>query len=204
MQDAHFYSFSLSLKTKMAKLKILIVDDDESTRTVYAEVFKKHDFEVEEAVDGVDGLDKATKNIPDVIFTGIIMLRMDGFALIEALKKNVATSRVPVVISSHMGREEDRSRAKEMGAKDFITRDLVTPNQAVERVLAIFTSEEYKLKFSPDELDALKLAKDMSFRENFQCPNCGGQLVLAVKMKNAQTKEYSAKFICPQCNQAQN
>lgn len=186
------------------KIKILIIDDDESTRTMYAEVFKKHGFEVEEAVDGVDGLDRATKNIPDVIFTGIIMPRMDGFALIETLKKNVATSQVPVVFSSHMGREEDKNRAKEMGAKDFITRDFVTPNQAVERVLAIFMAEEYKLKFSPSDLDAPKLAKDMNFKENFQCPNCGEPLVLAVKMKDAKTKEYSAKFICPQCNQAQN
>jgi CheY-like chemotaxis protein len=188
----------------MAKLKILLVDDDEAIRTVYAEVFRKHDFEVEEAMDGVEGLDKATKNIPDVIFTGIIMPRMDGFALIEALKKNVATSTVPVVFSSHMGREEDKNRAKEMGVKDFITRDFVTPNQAVERILAIFTAEEYKLKFSPSELDAPKLAKDMNFRENFQCPNCGGPLVLVVKMKDVKTKEYSAKFICPECSQAQN
>ncbi len=186
------------------RIKILIVDDDEATRTMYAEVFRKHDFEVEEAVDGVDGLDKVTKGVPDVIFTGIIMPRMDGFALIEALKKNVATSHVPVVISSHMGREEDKNRAKEMGAKDFITRDFVTPNQAVERIMAIFKAEEYRLKFSPGELDAAKLAKDMNFRENFQCANCGGQLVLVVKLKDIKTKEYSAKFICPQCNQAQN
>lgn len=188
----------------MAKIKILIVDDDDPIRTMYAEVFKKHSFEVEEAVDGVDGLDKATKNVPDIIFTGIIMPRMDGFALIESLKKNVITSNVPVVISSHMGREEDKNRAKEMGAKDFITRDFVTPNQAVERIMAIFTTEEYRLKFSPGELDAVKLAKDMNFRENFQCANCGSQLVLAVKLKDVKTKEYSAEFICPQCNQAQN
>lgn len=186
------------------KLKILIVDDDESTRTMYAEVFKEHDFEVEEAVDGVNGLDMATKNIPDVIFTGIIMPRMDGFALIEALKKNVATSQVPVVVSSHMGREEDKRKAFSLGAKDFITRDFVTPNQAAERITAIFTAEEYRLKVFPNELDALKLAKDMNFREDFQCANCGGQLVLIVKMKDAKTKEYSAKFICPQCNQTQN
>lgn len=194
----------LHKKMPEKNIKILIVDDDEATRTVYAEVFKKHDFEVEEAADGVEGLDRATKNVPDVVFTGIIMPRMDGFALMEALKKNMATSQVPVVISSHMGREEDKNRAQEMGAKDFITRDLVTPNQAVERILAIFKAEEYKIKFLPNELDAPKLAKDMNFRENFVCPNCGGQLVLVVKMKDPKTKEYSARFVCPQCSQTQN
>lgn len=186
------------------KIKILIIDDDEAMRTMYAEVFRKHDFEVEEAVDGVEGLDRATKNVPDVIFTGIIMPRMDGFALMDALKKNVATSNVPVVISSHMGREEDKNKAQKMGAKDFITRDFVTPNEAAERIMAIFKVEKYRLKFSPGELDAAKLAKDMHFRNNFQCANCGGQLVLAIKLKDVQAKEYSAKFICLQCDQAQN
>lgn len=185
-------------------IKILIVDDDEAIRTMYAEVFRKHDFEVEEAMDGAEGLDRATKNVPDVVFTGIVMPRMDGFALIDALKKNVATSNVPVVISSHMGREEDKNKAREMGVKDFITRDFVTPNQAAERIMAIFKAERYRLKFSPSELDAAKLAKDMDFKDNFQCANCGGLLVLAVELKDAKTKEYSAKFICPQCNQAQN
>ena len=71
----------------MSALKILLVDDDETIRGMYDDIFKKEGFEVFEAIDGVDGLDKATKNIPDVIFTGIVMPTMDGFQLMEALKK---------------------------------------------------------------------------------------------------------------------
>jgi len=185
------------------KYKILIVDDDEPTRTMYAEVFHKKGFEVAEAKDGVDGMDKATKDVPDVIFTGIIMPRMDGFGLMEALKKNVATSDIPVVISSHMGREEDQKRAQEMGAKDFITRDFNTPNQVVERISAIFNSKAYRIKISSSELDAPQLSKDMHLKENLKCAACGGELVLELKPSDVKNNVFFAKFTCAQCGKVQ-
>lgn len=184
-------------------IKILIVDDDDTIRSLYAEVFRRNGFEVTEAVDGVDGLDKATKNVPDIIFTGIVMPRMDGFGLIEALRKNAVTSGIPFAISSHMGREEDQKKAQELGAKDFITRDMVTPNEAVERIKAILELAEYKIKFYPDQLDAAKLARDMHFNEKFRCTNCEGETVLALKAKDIKDHEFSAKFVCSRCGKEQ-
>jgi len=190
-------------KIEEKKIKILIVDDDDITRSMYAEVFKRHGFDVTEAVDGVDGLDKVTKNVPDVVFTGIIMPRMDGFALMEALKKNMATSNIAVAVSSHMGREEDQKRAMELGAGDFISRDMNTPNEAVERVRAMLYLTEYKIKFYANELDALKLAKDMHFNEKFQCASCGAEAILSLHLKNVPDHEFVAKFVCPQCGKSQ-
>ena len=186
-----------------AKIKILIVDDDDPIRSLYAEVFKGNGFEVTEAVDGIDGLDKATKNQFDVIFTGIIMPRMDGFALIDALKKNVSTSSIPVAFSSHMGREEDQKKAYELGAKDFITRDMNTPNEAVERIKAILKLEEYKIKFYTDALGAPKLQQDMHYIKNFQCAACGGEAVLSLRLRDVKNHEFAAKFVCPKCGREQ-
>lgn len=186
------------------KIKILIIDDDDATRSLYAEVFKRHGFDVAEAVDGVDGLDKATSNVPNVIFTGIIMPRMDGFALMEALKKNMVTSSIPVAVSSHMGREEDQKRAKELGAGDFIARDMNTPNQAVERIRALLNLTEYEIKFFTNELDASKLAQDMHFSEKFQCASCGTELVLSLRLNDVANHEFLAKFLCPQCGKEQD
>lgn len=185
------------------EIKILIVDDDDITRGIYAEVFKKNGFDVTEALDGVDGLDKATKNVPDVIFTGIIMPRMDGFAFVEALKKNMATSNIPVAISSHMGREEDQKRAKELGAGDFITRDMNTPNEAVERIKAMLNLTEYRIKFYANEPDALRLAKDMHFNEKFKCASCGAETILSLHLKNVSEHEFLAKFVCSRCGKKQ-
>jgi len=181
------------------QIKILIVDDDNDIREIYADVFKKSGFNVIEAIDGLDGLDKASKEIPDVIFTGIIMPRMDGFTMMDALKKNVATSRIPVVISSHMGREEDRKKAEKLGAKDFIVRGTVSPNQAVERIKVLFMEGDYSIEFDPYNLDAAKLAHDLNIGKDFQCMECGERMVLKIHLNDPKEGLFSARFVCPKC-----
>jgi len=181
------------------KIKILIVDDDQTVRETYADIFRQEGFEVSEAEDGLDGLDKATKENPDIIFTGIIMPRMDGFALKEALAKNVNTSNVPVIMLSHMGREEDRVKAQELGVKDFIVQGMVMPKQVVDRIRNIFGSVKYRIKFSVNELDTSKLAQDFSFVHNFECSNCQAEMVLELEVADVDKKEFKAKFVCPKC-----
>lgn len=181
------------------KIKILLVDDDNDIRSMYAEVFKSQGFEVEEAIDGLDGFEKATQIIPDVIFTGIIMPRMDGFSLKENLSKHVATVNIPVIMSSHMGRKVDEDRAKELGIKDFIVRDMVSPKQAVERIRRVFSSGDYRIKFDLNSLDAPRLAQDMKLSGGFQCADCGAEMVLSLGASSLNSHEFSAKLICPNC-----
>lgn len=183
------------------KLKILIIDDDEDTRIMYTEVFKKANFQVAEAFDGLDGLDKATKETPDLIFTGIIMPRMDGFQLKEALSKNVATADIPVFMNSHMGREEDKKRASEMGIKDFFVRGMITPKEVMERVRIMFgnSAKGYKLKINITELDAPELIADFNFAQGFTCKNCGTEMVLNILMTDVKQRGFTGKIICPNC-----
>lgn len=181
------------------KTKILIVDDDENVRILYADVFKEKGFEVIEAIDGVDGLDKATKNVPNLIFTGIIMPRMDGFGLIEALKKNVLTSNIPVIISSHLGRAEDKEKAKQIGAKDFIMLGYHTPYEVVEKVRRLFTLREYELRVIPNDLGAKKLAEDMGIKDGLRCKKCDGELILSLKLTDEKERIFSAKLMCFKC-----
>lgn len=183
------------------KIKILLVDDDENIRGIYAEVFRQNGFEVEEAADGLEGLDKATKNVPDIIFTGIIMPKMDGFALMENIKKNVATSSIPIIISSHMGREEDREKAMKMGAKDFIVKTMNTPNEIVERIRKIFDSTSYRLKIDSTELDAGRFIKNIGLKEGMKCPACDENVILILEPLNSDDKSFKAKVVCPKCGQ---
>jgi len=182
----------------MAK-KILIVDDDETIRTNYVDIFNAENFDVIEAVDGLEGLAKATEENPEVIITGIIMPRMDGFTLIQELKKNVATSSIPVFINSHMGREEDNLRAKDLEVRDFFVQGMVTPKQVVERVKAVFSPTGYKLKFNVDELDAPKIANDFHFKKDFSCPECSETMTLELEILDIGKHIFSAKFVCPKC-----
>lgn len=185
--------------TENKKIKILIVDDDESVRNIYVEIFKKEGFEVEEAIDGLEGLDKATKNIPEIVFTGIVMPRMDGFGFIDALKKNVSTAKIPVVISSHLGRSEDNEKAKALGVKDFIVRGMVTPKEAVERVKKVLGSGDYKLKINPTELDAKQLSTDLHFSDSYKCSHCGADLILNLSVSDIANHEFRGRINCPNC-----
>ncbi len=181
------------------KIKILVVDDDNPTREMYKEIFKNADFEVLEAGDGLEGLDTATKGLPDVVFTGIIMPRMDGFSMMEELKKNVSTANIPVIIFSHLGREVDRQRANTLGAKDFIIRDVTSPKKTIERVKALFAGGEYRIEFNPYNLDAQKLAKNLGVNDDFQCLECGDKMILRVRIADSKEREFMAGFVCPKC-----
>lgn len=183
------------------KNKILLVDDDDLTREMYAEVFRLDGFEVIEAKDGIEGLDIATREIPDIIFTGIVMPRMDGFSMIQELRKIVQTASIPVVISSHFGREEDQQKANVLGARDFIIRDLVSPKQAVEKIKAILSNGgNYRIEFNPYSFDAQKLAKNLGLNENFQCMECDEKMILELNLINdSQKKVFEIKLICPNC-----
>ncbi len=179
--------------------KILIVDDDQSTLELYGEIFKVAGFDVIRAKDGLEGLDIATKNLPDVIFSGIVMPRMDGFTMVENLRKNVTTSKIPVVIFSHLGREADRQRANVLGVNDFIVRDTTPPREVVARIKSIFEGGEYRLNFNAYDLDAPKLARMMNLNSNFQCLECGEKMILRLRVNDPTSKEYAAHFVCPQC-----
>ncbi|MGB2790998.1 MAG: response regulator [Candidatus Moraniibacteriota bacterium] len=177
--------------------KMLLVDDDTDTRSLYAEVFQAAGFEVREAKDGLEGLEMATSDRPDVVFTGIIMPRMDGFALTEALRSNVVTSSIPIAFSSHLGRQEDQQRAKELGVDEFIVRDVVTPNEAVARIQSLVSHSEYMIAFDIRALDAQKLAADLRLNPNFLCSENGGrQFALRLKVKNTSTRTFEAEFVC--------
>lgn len=180
------------------KKKILIVDDDIFTRDMYADVFQKSGYEVLVASDGVEGVDQATKNLPDVIFTGIVMPRMDGFTLIETLRKSVMTSKIPVFMSSHLGREEDRERAKSLGVKEFIVRDFTTPMDVVDLVSALFSEGgEYVLDFDKYNFDAQRLARDIHINDRFLCESCNEPIVL--KLRVGLRGAHTAHFVCPNC-----
>ena len=183
------------------KIKILLIDDDIDLRELYAEIFSAENFEVFQAGDGLEGLDIATKELPDVIFTGIVMPRMDGFSMIEELKKTVMTANIPIVISSHMGREEDRQRANTLGAKDFIIRGTTPPKEVIARINASLSGigTEYKINFSSSELDAQNIIKDLGFKPDFQCSKCGGKMVLNLKLTDPKSRVFEAKFLCSGC-----
>jgi CheY-like chemotaxis protein len=114
--------------------KILVVDDDSEQRELYSELFKEQGFDVVEASDGLAALDVALKQKFDLIFTGIIMPKMDGFEMIRNLRNNVATALTPVVMFSHLGREEDRQKALKLNRVTFVVKGYDSPSEILNQV----------------------------------------------------------------------
>ncbi len=137
------------------KKKILIVDDDEFLLGIHAENFKNEGFEVSIARDGEEAWGIINNgNIPDVIFTGIVMPRMTGFELIAKMKATSNLSKIPVAISSHRNRPEDKKLAQEMAIDDFIVQGFTTPAEVVRRIkMLIGIQNIYKIAIAVDKYD---------------------------------------------------
>ncbi|MEA3323009.1 MAG: response regulator [Patescibacteria group bacterium] len=178
-----------------SKKTIMIVDDDVATLDMYADIFEQADYNVIRASDGLEAMSLVAEHTPHIIFTGIVMPRMDGFSMMEALKQNKRTADIPIVINSHLGREEDKNRAEELGARDFIVRGFTPPREALERVGAMLLRSEYVFCFDKNDADARKLAKDLGMTNFFMCPR-GQDMVLKLHIIDEKDMTFSARFSC--------
>jgi len=178
--------------------KIIIIDDDADTRSLYADAFRAVNFSVREGKDGLDGLKMVNEDIPNIIVTGIIMPRMDGFGLVTELQKNTATAHIPVIFISHLGREVDEKHAKELGVKAFLLRDMTSPSDMIRRVNEILTFKEYVLALDPFGFDAAKFAQDFKLNPDFVCPEekPGGRVVLKLRKHDGDNKHFDAEITC--------
>ena len=178
-----------------SKKTILIVDDDIDTLEMYADVFENADYNVIRAIDGLDALNVISDHTPNLIFTGIVMPRMDGFTMMESLKQNQRTAEIPVVINSHLGRAHDKKKAEDLGAKDFIVRGFTPPREALERIGALLMRNEYVFRFDHNDQEARKLAKDLGAGNFFVCPR-GQEMVLKLSITDPKDLKFSARFSC--------
>ncbi len=130
----------------MEKKKILVVDDDQTQKALYLEVFKSKGYDVSSANDGLEGLEVALKFKPDLVFTGIIMPRMDGFEFVRNLRNNAITAQVPVILFSHLGREEDKKKSEKFSNVTFMIKGLAGPNVIVDKIKELLAPKNEKLE----------------------------------------------------------
>lgn len=101
---------------------VLLVEDDTDTRRMYATWLQLLGFAVTEARDGVEGVASARAVRPSVVLMDLAMPRMDGVEATRRLKTDPATAEVPVVIFSAYTSPEDRRRAFDAGAVEFLAK----------------------------------------------------------------------------------
>ena len=102
--------------------KILTVDDSGSLRQMVAFSLKSAGYEVIEAVDGVDGLDKAKTNAVDLVLTDQNMPRMDGLGLIRELRSMATYQQVPILMLTTESSDEMKSQGRAAGATGWLVK----------------------------------------------------------------------------------
>jgi len=111
----------VSLLLESKEPLILIVEDNTDVRK-YIIRHLEEDYNIAEAVDGEDGLKKATDQMPDLIISDIMMPKMDGFELCEKLKTDERTSHIPIILLTAKATDKDKTQGYETGADDYIMK----------------------------------------------------------------------------------
>jgi len=104
-----------------ARIRILIVDDEENIRHLLRLAFEEG-FEVLEAVDGLDAVDKALEFKPHIILSDIMMPRLDGYETCSLIKHNKVFKQTPVIMLSSKDGLFDRARGRIVGSEQYLTK----------------------------------------------------------------------------------
>lgn len=102
--------------------KILVVDDDLTTVKVISHFLEKENYLVSTSLSGVEGLEKALREAPDLILLDIMIPDLDGFQFLSIFRRCAANPRLPVVIISSLAEETEVLKGLEFGAIDYITK----------------------------------------------------------------------------------
>jgi len=121
----------------MSRPTILIVDDDSATRHLIGEILRSHNAELEYANDGADALACVGESVPDLILLDIALPRVDGWQVLDALQRDSATCRVPIIVITAHGQGTAAERALSGGAISFFEKPFLPSElaKAVDKVL---------------------------------------------------------------------
>ena len=102
--------------------RVLVVEDDDDIRKVYALWLEESGFEVIEARNGAEGVLRAVDQQPEAVLMDVAMPHMDGVEATRRLRSDPATAQMPILILSAYATPPDRERALAAGADEFLVK----------------------------------------------------------------------------------
>jgi putative two-component system response regulator len=104
--------------------QILVIEDDIMNSRLLTAILTRLGYTVETAFDGITGLEKAVSSSPDLILLDLGLPRMDGYEVARRLKRDDKTKIIPILVVSAFSEVENRVRALEAGADDFLSKPI--------------------------------------------------------------------------------
>jgi CheY-like chemotaxis protein len=161
---------------------ILFVDDNEEIRDLVFAVLRHQGYEVTLASSAAEALKYLATATPDVIVSDVMMPDMDGFALLKILRSQPATSKIPVILLTALGKAEDAVTGLSLGADDYIRKPFM-PSELLARIRSKIERppipSELIIKDIKTGLLKPKLFEDFIFKELFRSKNNGAEGFLA-------------------------
>jgi len=115
--------------------RILVVDDSITVREVQRQILRSRGYDVELAVDGVDGWNKVRSGRFDLVVSDVDMPRMTGLEFVRRIREDTKLRELPVVIVSYKDREEDRLRGLEAGANRYLVKSSFHDDSFVQSIV---------------------------------------------------------------------
>ena len=160
--------------------RLLIVDDEMRIRELIKKYAKFEGYEVDEAADGMEALEKCRSNDYDLVILDIMMPELDGFSVCRELRKN---RPVPVIILSARGEEYDRIHGFELGIDDYVVKPF-SPRELMMRVAAVLKRTG----------SIGKAEKEVYEHDGLRVDFTGRQMVLDGEALSLSPKEYDLLF----------
>lgn len=119
--------------------RVLIIEDDQFLRDLLVTKLLKENFEVDTAIDGPGGSDKAVTTHPDVILLDIILPGIDGFEILKRVRTNSSAdiAKTPIILLSNLGQESDVEKGRSLGADDYLIKSNFTIDEIIEKIRSV-------------------------------------------------------------------
>lgn len=178
---------------KSKELKILVADDTKANRDLLVQFLHSYNLYTKEANDGIEALRFCEEESFDLIFMDILMPNLDGHETIKELKKDKKYNNIPIIAISANVFEEDRQKALQSGADDFLTkpfdeRDIIN---SLEKFLDIKFVYEEKLI---NELECNKLDSHIAKEIYEAAQKLDSNTILRILENNVTDKYISSKI----------
>lgn len=105
-------------------MKVLLIEDDQFFQKFYSSKLLEQQYQVATASNGEEGLTQAKSFAPDIIILDIIMPKKNGFEFLTARAADPALKKIPVIVFSTLGQDDDVKKALDLGANDFVNKGL--------------------------------------------------------------------------------
>lgn len=115
--------------------RVLVVDDSFTVRELERKLLEQHGYQVDVAVDGMDGWNALRGGRFDLVVTDVDMPRIDGVELVRRIRQDPSLKSLPVMILSYKDREDDRQRGLEAGADYYLTKGSFQSDALIDAVI---------------------------------------------------------------------